>query len=513
VPTNIIQPGTGLQGPAGSAGAAGPAGADGTAGPTGQAGGAVTSATETELATVNPTTVATTTPAAAGTFLVGCRVRVVTAATVVTAHITYTDATGAQTSTWLNLDPLGIGSYDLAPVVIASAAGQAISVVVTAGTANQVYASAAIWGTASSPLEIVTSSIVGGQQLVPVGPGGSGLKIVSGGFGVLFDGFTAQLVTPYNVQVTAGSVMFWANPLTDSTANPSVIWTANNGAYDAALLPGGPISPQTQQATVSGSISDTVNFNTLTASWHLWVITFTAATLNLYRDGALVASQSGLSGAPTGAGAQMTFGFGVNGVGGGTGGIQAALAHCAFWDTTVLTPTEVAAIYANASSMTESAYESYIVGLAPTLYYPMQENTGTVATNKGTTGATNNANYGGNYILGMPGPIGGQPTLQTSPPAPTGGIVITSGTAYQNTAPYDVFLRIPVTYNPLSGAAATLDVGVGPTATPAQAVEDSQPAASTAGVIRTKDLYLPAGWYALVTATNATLGLASSQPV
>ncbi|MHB8313030.1 MAG: LamG-like jellyroll fold domain-containing protein [Candidatus Dormibacteria bacterium] len=352
------------------------------------------------------------------------------------------------------------------------------------------------------------SSIVGGQQLVPVGPGGSGLKIVSGGFGVWFDGLVGQLLTPYSVLASAGTVMFWVNPGRDLTQNNGPFWLDNSGNAAIQQLAGTPLNVVITQATTSANFSDTVTLSSLASAWHLFVLTFTSSSAQLYRDGTLVASQTGLSGSPTGPAAPMAWGAGTV-VGVGASGIQGTMAHCAFWLTTVLTAAEISALYSNASSMTESAYESYVVSLAPTLYYPMQENTGTVATNKGSTGSTDNANYGGNYILGMPGPIGGQPTLMTSPPAPTGAIVITSGTAYQNTAPYDVMLRIPVAY---AAGTATLAVGVGPTSSPTQVTEVSRGSTALAETLTTT-VYLPASWYLLLTATGATLGNATSQPV
>jgi hypothetical protein len=58
-------------------------------------------------------------------------------------------ATGAQSKTLQASGSLAVGSYPLDSITIDAVAGDAISVVVTAGTIDQVYASAAIWGTAS----------------------------------------------------------------------------------------------------------------------------------------------------------------------------------------------------------------------------------------------------------------------------------------------------------------------------------------------------------------------------
>ena len=145
----IVQPGTGLQGPAGPTGATGPAGATGATGPAGPAGGAVASADEVQVTVTTGQTILTYTPTTSGPFLIGLYLRVITAATTVSAVVTYTDATGAQSQTLQASSSLAVGSYPLDSLTIDAVAGDAIDVVVTAGTANQVYASAAIWGTAS----------------------------------------------------------------------------------------------------------------------------------------------------------------------------------------------------------------------------------------------------------------------------------------------------------------------------------------------------------------------------
>ena len=67
-----------------------------------------------------------------------------TAATVVTVVVTWTDVTGAQTVTLINAVSEATGSYALMGFAINSASGSAITVTFTAGTANQVYASASI---------------------------------------------------------------------------------------------------------------------------------------------------------------------------------------------------------------------------------------------------------------------------------------------------------------------------------------------------------------------------------
>lgn len=104
------------------------------------------SAYETQLTDTNLDTVATYTPAAAGIFEVRCYFRVVTATTTVTLQVTHTDAGGAQTTTLVNAVAEPVGSYTVMPLVVAQAAGQPITVKAQAGTANQLFVSAAIVG-------------------------------------------------------------------------------------------------------------------------------------------------------------------------------------------------------------------------------------------------------------------------------------------------------------------------------------------------------------------------------
>ena len=97
------------------------------------------------------------------------------------------------------------------------------------------------------------------------------------------------------------------------------------------------------------------------------------------------------------------------------------------------------------------------------------------------------------------------PTISANPPV--------SGTAYQNTNPYDIRLKIPVTYNPTTTAAATLATGISSTSTVTTSTKVSIPAGLTAadGEILTYEMVVPAGWYFELVATNATIGTAEVQ--
>jgi len=95
------------------------------------------------LADTTLDTILTLTPEAPGLFEVRVYGRVITATTTVTVEVTYTDAGGAQTATLVNAVAEPVGPLLVAPAVIASTAA-AIAVKAQAGTASQVYLSAAI---------------------------------------------------------------------------------------------------------------------------------------------------------------------------------------------------------------------------------------------------------------------------------------------------------------------------------------------------------------------------------
>ena len=130
-----------------------------------------------------------------------------------------------------------------------------------------------------------------------------------------------------------------------------------------------------------------------------------------------------------------------------------------------------------------------------------------VDTNSSTNGITSNLTYFSPLVGDNAAFMGGTiwklvvtPALTTNPPV--------SGTAYQNTNPYDIRLKIPVTYNPTATAAATLATGISSTSTVTTTTKVSIPAGLTAadGQILTYDMVVPAGWYFKPVATNATIG-------
>jgi hypothetical protein len=82
----------------------------------------------------------------AGNYLILGSFRVKTASTNVTIEIDWTDAAGAQVNTIVSLSLQTVGTHGIPPLFINATAGSAITIKVTAGTANQVYMSSSILG-------------------------------------------------------------------------------------------------------------------------------------------------------------------------------------------------------------------------------------------------------------------------------------------------------------------------------------------------------------------------------
>ena len=124
--------------------------------------------------------------------------------------------------------------------------------------------------------------------------------------------------------------------------------------------------------------------------------------------------------------------------------------------------------------------------------------------------------YGGFYLhLTASGLLGGRTQSITVSPVLSNPVVDppVSGTVYRNANPYDIRLKIPVTYSPTSTAAATLATGISTSSTVTTSTKVSIPAGLTAadGEILTYEMVVPAGmWYELV-ATNATIGTVEVQ--
>ena len=95
------------------------------------------------------------------------------------------------------------------------------------------------------------------------------------------------------------------------------------------------------------------------------------------------------------------------------------------------------------------------------------------------------------------------PTLSANPPV--------TATVYQNTNPYDIRLKIPVTYSPTSSAAATLATGTSSSSTVTTSTKVSYPAGITTGIIETYEMVVKAGQYFELVVTNATIGTVEVQ--
>jgi len=99
---------------------------------------------EQHLTSTNQTIVATFTPAANQNLLIGVSARIASATTVVSAEVDYTDAGGnAATQTFYTNVSMPVGSNPTLMILI-NANAAPVSVKVTAGTANNAYASASI---------------------------------------------------------------------------------------------------------------------------------------------------------------------------------------------------------------------------------------------------------------------------------------------------------------------------------------------------------------------------------
>ena len=99
-----------------------------------------------------------------------------------------------------------------------------------------------------------------------------------------------------------------------------------------------------------------------------------------------------------------------------------------------------------------------------------------------------------------------QASIPTNPPV--------SGNTYDNNNPYDIRLKIPVTYNPTTTEAATLATGIVPTGdTMVTSTKVSIPAGITAGQILTYEMIVPTGYSFQLVATNATIGTVEVEPV
>ena len=94
----------------------------------------------------------------------------------------------------------------------------------------------------------------------------------------------------------------------------------------------------------------------------------------------------------------------------------------------------------------------------------------------------------------------GNPTLSTNPPV--------SGTAYQNTNPYDIRIYLPA-YATTSGTAGTVAIALGSTSSPTAIGTKFISGSTSSSSTEIIELVVPAGWYYEVTLTGTTLATAS----
>lgn len=99
-----------------------------------------------KLTTTSATNVLKLTPTFAGNYQVNIYYRVINAQTNITIALAWTDGSGVQTITIVPLTFEDIGSYLLVPAFINATPATAITITVTAGTANNIFVSATIQG-------------------------------------------------------------------------------------------------------------------------------------------------------------------------------------------------------------------------------------------------------------------------------------------------------------------------------------------------------------------------------
>jgi len=103
----------------------------------------------TLLSTIAATTVLQLTAQRRGLYRVTPYLEVANAATVVTVEATWTDPVkGADSFSWYTAQSLAVDDYSLAPLLIRSTGGEIITLVVTAGIANNVTVNGWIEGRA-----------------------------------------------------------------------------------------------------------------------------------------------------------------------------------------------------------------------------------------------------------------------------------------------------------------------------------------------------------------------------
>ena len=288
------------------------------------------------------------------------------------------------------------------------------------------YAVATAGDLVSNPMTALNDLIVGGASGAPtrlgVGTPGQVLTVLGSSSAVLFSpggDAGAYINSPYIAPAVAtASFMLWVLPPSgyNLSSNPELFGTSSfYGTAGLGLgyaLGAGGTTPGGFNFAMNASAAYNATDPTTTPPagiWRLYVGTYDGTTMLLYANGAQVATT-----AATGSVVASTQGLAV----GSSPSLAAGrfwnsqLAHAAYFPGVVLTATQASDLYSNASSMDEASYESYVVGLGPAIYYPMQEQSGASATNKGSTGSTDDGTYtdsgGGTFTLGeTPGPITG----------------------------------------------------------------------------------------------------------
>lgn len=105
----------------------------------------VSSVVNEVIASTAATKILTYTPGGTEALRISIGLAIVTAATMLTATITWTDPNaGAQSYSWYSAQNVSVGTPIQLPVMILAASDDQVSINVTAGTANQVFVTALI---------------------------------------------------------------------------------------------------------------------------------------------------------------------------------------------------------------------------------------------------------------------------------------------------------------------------------------------------------------------------------
>lgn len=265
-----------------------------------------------------------------------------------------------------------------------------------------------------NPMTTLNDLIVGGASGAPtrLGAGSAGqvLTVLPQCSAVLLNGTSGGVTTPYGQPALATfSFLAWIKPISPAAStygavfSTSAFYSTATGfalAYNVGAGTTGGGFQFALNATSRVNAIDPATLASLAGVWQCYVGTYDGTTMTLYRNGASVATAAN-SGSCVASGTAAALGLNSAGY-----YFDGTMGHTALFPGVVLTAAQAAALYDN-TTMTEVEYESYVEGLSPNLYYPLQDPTGTTATNSGSLGSSYDGTYTGGYTLLQQGPVTG----------------------------------------------------------------------------------------------------------